>query len=333
MLGISTNMILPTYNDVVAADLRIRPYALETPLLRADALDEVTGGNILVKAECLQPRGAFKIRGAANAMMMIAPDDRANGVVAFSSGNHAQGIAYMAKLLGMEATIVVPSDAPKGKLESVARDGATIVTYDRVRESREEIGAAIAAEQGATLIQPFDNAHVIAGQGTCGLEILRQASAMGVALNDIVVCASGGGLAAGIALSLDASSPTPHMIVAEPQGHDDFGRSLRSHTRVSNEAGIRSIQDALLTQAPGELTFPILQRVGAIGISVSDDEALYAMAFAFKYLRIVLEPGGAAALAGVLSGKIETRGRAIAVTASGGNVDPQTFIRALEIAV
>jgi threonine dehydratase len=233
----------------------------------------------------------------------------------------------------MEATIVVPSDAPKGKLESVARDGATIVTYDRVRESREEIGAAIAAEKGATLIQPFDNVHVIAGQGTCGLEILRQASAMGVALDDIVVCASGGGLAAGIALSLEASALQPHMILAEPQGHDDFGRSLRSQTRVSNEAGIRSIQDALLTQAPGELTWPILQRVAATGISVSDDEALHAMAFAFKYLRIVLEPGGAAALAGVLSGKIETSGRAIAVTASGGNVDPQTFMRALEIAV
>jgi threonine dehydratase len=326
-------MILPTYNDVVTADLRIRPYALETPLLRADALDEVTNGKVLVKAECLQPRGAFKIRGAANAMMMIAPDDLSKGVVAFSSGNLAQGIAYMAKLLGMEATIVVPSDAPKGKLESVARDGATIVTYDRVKESREEIGASIAAKNGATLIQPFDNLHVIAGQGTCGLEMLRQASAMGVALDDIVVCASGGGLAAGIALSLEASTPAPRVILAEPQGHDDFGRSLRSQSRVSNEAGIRSIQDALLTQTPGELTLPILQRVGATGISVSDDEALYAMAFAFKYLRIVLEPGGAAALAGVLSGKIEASGRAIAVTASGGNVDPLTFMRALEIAV
>jgi threonine dehydratase len=326
-------MTLPTLNDVRDADTRIRPYALETPLLRADALDEVSGGRIFVKAECLQPRGAFKIRGAANAMLKIAAQDRANGVVAFSSGNHAQGIAFMAKHLGMEATIVVPSDAPKGKLESVARDGAAIVTYDRVTESREEIGAAISAQKGATLIEPFDNAHVIAGQGTCGLEMLRQGAGFGVNFDQVIVCASGGGLAAGIALALEGAAPSPHMVLAEPVGHDDFGRSLVSGARESNESGIRSIQDALLTQSPGKLTFPILSRVGASAVSVSDEEALYAMAFAFKHLRIVLEPGGAAALAAVLSGKVDAKGQVIGLTGSGGNVDPDTFMRALAIGV
>jgi threonine dehydratase len=326
-------MTLPTLTDVLEADTRIRPYALETPLLRATALDDATGGTILVKAECLQPRGAFKMRGAANAMLKIAPEDRPKGVVAFSSGNHGQGIAFMARALGMEATIVVPSDAPKGKLESVARDGAKIVTYDRVRESREEIGATIAAEKGATLIEPFDNMNVIAGQGTCGLEMIRQAAAMGLILDDAVICASGGGLAAGIALALEGQTPMPRVFLAEPQGHDDFGRSLLAGARLSNESGIRSIQDALLTQTPGELTLPILVRVGAVGVSVSDDEALYAMAFAFKHLRIVLEPGGAAALAAVLTGKVNAKGQVVAVTGSGGNVDPETFARALAIRV
>jgi threonine dehydratase len=326
-------MILPTYADVVAADTRIRPYALETPLMRADALDDATGGKIFVKAECLQPRGAFKIRGAANAMMKIAPEDRAKGVVAFSSGNHAQGIAYMAKALGMSATIVVPSDAPLGKLESVGRDGGKIVTYDRNRESREAIGAAIAAETGATLIQPFDHVDVIAGQGTCGLEMVRQARALGYELDQVVVCASGGGLAAGIALALDGASPHTSITLAEPAGHDDFGRSLAVGHQVANETGTRSIQDALLTQQPGNLTFPILQRVKAAAVSVTDDEALHAMAFAFKYLRIVLEPGGAAALAGVLSGKVDAQGQIIALTGSGGNVDPAIFMRSLAMSV
>ena len=326
-------MPLPTFADVLEANTRIRPYALETPFLRADALDDATGGKIFVKAECLQPRGAFKIRGAANAMMKIPLADRIKGVVAFSSGNHAQGIAYMAKVLGMEATIVVPSDAPKGKLESVTRDGAKIVTYDRNLESREAIGAQIAAEKGTTLIQPFDHVDVIAGQGTCGLEMVRQAEAMGASLDDVVVCASGGGLAAGIALALEGASPASRMFLAEPQGHDDFGLSLAGGVAVTNPTGTRSIQDALLTQTPGELTFPILQRVKAFGIVVSDDEALFAMAFAFKYLRIVLEPGGAAALAGVLTGKFPTTGRSIGVTASGGNVDPDIFMQALAIKV
>jgi threonine dehydratase len=326
-------MTPPTFVDVQEADSLIRPYALHTPLLRADALDDATGGRIFVKAECLQPRGAFKIRGAANAMLKIPVEDRGTGVVAFSSGNHAQGIAYMAKHLGMKATIVVPSDAPMGKLQSVERDGAQIVTYDRNRESREAIGEQIARESGATIIQPFDHVDVIAGQGTCGLEMIRQAGKMGTHLDQIVVCTSGGGLAAGIALAVEGASPLTKMVLAEPKGHDDFGRSLRAGARLGNETGTRSIQDALLTQMPGELTLPILSRVGASGVDVSDEEALLAMAFAFKYLRIVLEPGGAAALGAVLAGKVSCKGQAIGVTASGGNVDPQIFARALALEV
>ncbi|MEN9855886.1 MAG: hypothetical protein RLZZ157_1012 [Pseudomonadota bacterium] len=322
----------PSFADVLEADTRIRPYALETPLLRADALDRLCGGTILVKADCLQPRGAFKMRGAANAMLKIAVEDRHKGVVAFSSGNHAQGIAYMARHLGMAATIVVPADTPRGKLEAASADGARIVTYDRNRESREEIGARIASDTGATLIPPFDHPDVIAGQGTCGLEIIRQAAAQGLALDHMVVCASGGGLAAGIALALEALSPTTTMILAEPEGHDDFGQSLRSGQPVTNPAGTRSIQDALLTQTPGALTLPILARVGAIGVGVSDAEALHAMAFAIKHLRIVLEPGGAAALAAVLSGKVDAKGKVVGVTASGGNVDPAILAQALALA-
>lgn len=328
-----TQAHLPNYADVLEADARIRPFALETPLLRSDALDDATGARVFVKAECLQPRGAFKIRGAANAMLKIPLEARAKGVVAFSSGNHAQGIAMMAKALRMAATIVVPSDAPLGKLESVRRDGAKIVTYDRVKESREAIGAEIAARTGATLIEPFDHKDVIAGQGTCGLEMVRQARAMGAEFDDVVVCTSGGGLAAGIALGLQSASRMPKMILAEPEGHDDFGRSLRAGVHMSNETGIRSIQDALLTQTPGFLTLPILQSVNSQAVSVSDEEALHAMAFAFKYFRLVLEPGGAAALAAVLSGKFGVKGRVIGVTASGGNVDPATYAQALLISV
>ncbi|MCZ8283316.1 MAG: threonine/serine dehydratase [Aquidulcibacter sp.] len=326
-------MTLPTFADVLEADRRIRPLALVTPLLRADALDQASGGQIFVKADCLQPRGAFKMRGAANAMLKIPVEDRAKGVVAFSSGNHAQGIACVAKHLGMSATIVVPSDAPKGKLESVEADGGKIVIYDRVLESREAIGAAIAEETGATLIPPFDHPDVIAGQGTCGLEIINQVRELGLELDVLVSCASGGGLAAGIGLALEALSPATQLIGAEPVSHDDLTRSLALSQRVANEPGTRTIQDALMTQIPGELTFEILSRVGTKGVAVSDDEVLQAMAFAFKYLRIVLEPGGAAALAAVLSGKVSAKGQVIAVTGSGGNVDPEIFMRALAIRV
>lgn len=317
------------FDDILAADARIRPFALETPLLRADALDEATGARVWVKAECLQPRGAFKIRGAANAILARRDEVEAHGVVAFSSGNHAQAIAWMARQIGARATIVVPSDAPDAKLAPARRDGARIVAYDRARESREEIGARIAAEEGAVLVAPFDDAAVIAGQGTCGLEILRQAAAMGARIEDMVVCASGGGLAAGIALATRSIDPAVRIWTAEPETHDDLARSLETGAPVTNAPGYRSIQDALMSPAPGALTLPILAQAEARGIAVSDAEALAAMGFAFRHLRLVLEPGGAAALAAVLSGRIELKGRTVALTASGGNVDPDTYARAL----
>lgn len=320
---------MPTFADILAADTRIRPLAIETPLLRADALDEAVGGRVFVKAECLQPRGAFKIRGAMNALKLIPPEHRGRGVVAWSSGNHAQGVALAARTLGMTATIVVPSDAPQGKLDAARADGATIITYDRVRESREAIGAEIAARTGATVVPPYDDHAVIAGQGTCGLEIIRQGEAHGIDFDLVAVCASGGGLAAGIALVLEARSSRTGLVTVEPESHDDLALSLAGLEAVTNAPGSRSIQDALMAPTPGEITLPILRRCGASGVAVSDAEALAAMAFAFRHLRLVLEPGGAAALAAILTGKIDARGKTVAVVASGGNVDPAVFARAL----
>jgi threonine dehydratase len=319
----------PTFEDVVEADRAVRLLALETPLLRADALDAATGGRVFVKAECLQPRGAFKIRGAMNALSRIPVEDRGRGVVAWSSGNHAQAVALTAKALGMRATIIVPADAPRNKLDPARADGAEIVFYDRVTESREAIGAAIAARTGAVVVPPFDDPRVIAGQGTVGLEIVRQGAAMGVAFDALGVCVSGGGLAAGIALTLEALSPRTRLVTVEPVGHEDMALSLAGDAAVTNAPGVRSIQDALMAPRPGELTLPILRRAGASGVAVSDEEALDAMAFAAKHLRLVLEPGGAAALAAVLTGKIDARGRVIAVVASGGNVDAEVLARAL----
>jgi threonine dehydratase len=281
---------------------------------------------VLVKAECLQPRGAFKMRGAANRLLQLSAEERARGVVAFSSGNHAQAVAYVARALGISATIVSPSDAPAVKLASVEADGARLVLYDRVTESREAIAAAIAAETGAVVVPAFDDAAVIAGQGTCGLEILEQAAEMSAALDAVLVCTSGGGLAAGIALALDGAVP---LICVEPEGHDDMARSLAARAPVANAPGIRSISDALLTHQPGDLTLPILLAAGATAVTVSDDDALAAMAVAARSLRLVAEPGGAVALAAALKGLAPKGASCIALTLSGGNVDAATLMRAL----
>lgn len=317
---------LPTRADVIAAVPRVARFAIRTPLLESDRINDACGMRVLVKAECLQPRGAFKMRGAANRLLQLSAEERARGVVAFSSGNHAQAVAHVARTLGISATIVAPSDAPDVKLASVEADGARLVRYDRVRESREAIAAAIAAETGAIVVPAFDDAGVIAGQGTCGLEMLEQAADMGAQLDAVLVCASGGGLAAGIALALDG---TAQLVCVEPQGHDDIARSLAAGAPVSNEPGIRSICDALLTQQPGEMTFPILKAAGATAVSVSDDQALAAMAVAARDLRLVAEPGGAAALAAALTGLAPKGARCVALTLSGGNVDPATMMRAL----
>ena len=321
---------LPAYSDVVAAAERLRGLVRTTPVLRHDALDALAGARVYVKAECLQETGSFKIRGATNRLRQIPEAQRAAGVVAFSSGNHAQGVARAARLLNMPALIVMPSDAPAVKVEGVLADGAEIRLYDRNTESREEISAQIAAERGAVLVPSFDDPDIISGQGTAGLEFADQMAEAGVTLDHVVIPAGGGGLASGIALAMEGRSPETNIWVAEPVGHDDWTRSLKSGHIERNAPGTRSFCDAILTQAPGDLTFAIGSRLFSGGLVVSDAQVADAMRAAFRYLLIVAEPGGSAALAGALSClPDEMKGKAIGVVVSGGNVDAADYARVL----
>jgi len=313
-------MRIPTIDDVRAAAERINGIVLRTPLLRSEALDAALGAKAFVKAENLQRGGAFKMRGATNAIAALAPDVRARGVIAFSSGNHAIAVSKAAKLFGIKATIVMPSDAPRIKLETTRSLGAKVVTYDRVNESREEIGAKIAAETGSSLIKPFDDPNVISGQGTVGLEIGEEISP-----DIVLVQASGGGLSTGVSLAL----PKAEVWAVEPEGHDDIRRSLATGSIQRNAPGVRSICDGLLTEQMGEITFAIARDRFAGAVAVSDDEVRRAMRFAFRHLKLVLEPSGAAALAAALAGKVALAGETIAIVASGGNVDEETFVEAL----
>lgn len=322
-------MHLPDFNDVVAAAARLEGLAVRTPLLWSPALDEAVDGRVLVKAECLQRTGSFKFRGAYNAISLIPEADRARGVVAFSSGNHAQGIAEGAKLFGIPATIVMPADAPSIKADGVRARGGQVVSYDRASEDREAISRRLCEEAGATLIPSFDHFGVIAGQGTCGLEIAEQLAERGESADQLVCCVGGGGLLAGINLALAGKAPDIAVYGAEPEGFDDHARSLISGRRERNTKSSGSLQDALLSDAPGKMTFPINQpRLKGVGV-VSDDEALAAVAFAWRHLKIVLEPGGACALAAVLSGRIDAKGGTTVVVATGGNVDAALFARAI----
>ena len=312
-----------------AAATRLAGRVVATPLLESVLLNARLGGRLLVKAETLQRTGSFKFRGALNALLQLAPEQHRAGVVAFSSGNHAQGVAAAAQQLGIPALIVMPADAPAIKVANTRGYGAEVVLYDRYRESREEISNRIAAERGASLLPPYDDARVIAGQGTAGLEIAAQAKALGARLDALVVPVSGGGLIAGCALALAAESPETKVYAAEPAGLDDLRRSLAAGRRLANEPAARSICDALLAPMPGEITFQIHRRLLAGGLAVSDDDVLAAIATAFAELKLVVEPGGAAALAAVLSGKLDIAGKTIAVIASGGNVDREVFLRAI----
>jgi threonine dehydratase len=284
---------------------------------------------LLVKAECLQRTGSFKIRGAFNRLSLLSAAERKRGVVAFSSGNHAQGVAAAAAKLGIKATIVMPRDAPAVKIANTEAFGAKVVLYDRHTESREAIAGAIVKKTGATLVPPFEDPAIVAGQGTCGLEIAAQAATVGARLDTVIVPASGGGLASGVGIALASRSPKTKLVVAEPVGLEDLGRSLRSGRRQRNEAGVRSICDALMTPTPGLLTLKILRGLGARGVAVRDADSLAAMAIAFTAFHIVVEPGGAVALAAVLTGKVKIAGKCVAVVCSGGNVDPATFHDAL----
>lgn len=321
---------LPSFADVQAAAQRLNGVARRTPLLESDLLNERVGGRLLLKAEPLQRTGSFKFRGAYNAISQVIERDGKRPVVAFSSGNHAQGVALAAKLLGVEVTIVMPSDAPAIKQRNTKAYGAELRLPDRYRDSREEIGAEIARTTGAALIKPYDDRDVIAGQGTVGLEIAEQAEMLGASLDAVLTCCGGGGLTAGCALALKEAHADLPIYTVEPAAYDDTRRSLEAGERRAIEPGTPTLCDALLAPTPGELTFAINKSRIASGFAVSDDEVLEAMAIAFETLKLVIEPGGAVALAAALNGHIETAGRTIAVVVSGGNVDPAIFTKALD---
>lgn len=300
---------------------RIRP----TPLLSAPGLDALAGRRVLVKAECLQHTGSFKARGAWAAVSALLPGT--GGVLAYSSGNHAQGVAWAATTHGLPSVIVMPADAPAVKAEGTRALGGEVVPYDRRGEDRDAIGRAIAADRGLAVIPPYDHPEVIAGQGTTGLELAAQAREAGVERADVLVCCGGGGLAAGMALALQAEAPGLRVRTCEPQGLDDMARSLTAGARAANDPAATSVCDAILTPIPGALTFPILQRLAGSGLAVTDDEALEAMRLAFRHLKLVLEPGGAVSLAAALFRGAEVEGEAVVCVATGGNVDPGLFAR------
>lgn len=313
-----------------AAQGRLEGHVRRTPLLNSPFLDEIAGRRVWVKPECLQHTGSFKFRGAWSALSAMDPDIRAKGVIAFSSGNHAQGIALAAQKHGVPSVIIMPADSPTLKIENTRAFGAEVILYDRATEDRDEIGARLSEERGLTLIKPFDEPLVIAGQGTCGLEIAAQAAEQGIENADVLVCCGGGGLTSGIALALEADAPGLRVRPAEPEGFDDVARSLRSGAIERNDRTSGNICDAIITPQPGNLTFPIMYRLAGPGLVVSEHEALMAVGQAFNRLKVVAEPGGAVALAAALYRKDEIEGDDVIVTISGGNVDAPMFARALD---
>jgi len=319
-----------SFDDVLAAQERLKNHVCRTPLLESPLLNDVAGRRILVKAECLQHTGSFKFRGGTSAVTKLTPEQRNSGVIAYSSGNHAQGVALAAQSAGVKAVIVMPNDAPALKIENTRRYGAEVVLYDRPGgEDREKIGQQLADDRGLYLIKPYDNAEVIAGQGTCGLEIAEQAKARGISSADVLVCCGGGGLTSGIAISLEAMAPEMTARPVEPRHYDDVIRSQQTGQREEISTDQKSICDAIVTPSPGALTFPIIKRLCSKGIVVTDNEALHAMSTALQYLKVVAEPGGAVALAAVLSHADEIEADTVICVISGGNADPATITRAL----
>ena len=317
---------LPELADVEAAALRLEGVVRRTPLLESDALNEHVGGRLLFKAECLQHTGSFKLRGAYNTISQLAGQP----VVAYSSGNHAQGVAAAARLCGLPATIVMPADAPAIKIANTRAFGAEVRLYDRAREVREEIGAEIAERTGAALVKPYDDARIIAGQGTAGLEAADQLRARGAVIDAALIPCGGGGLIAGCSIALAAAFPGVAIHAVEPRGFDDTTRSLAAGEALANPPESRSICDALLAPTPGALTFAVNRRLLAGGLAVTDDEVRRAMAAAFAHLKLVVEPGGAVGLAAVLSRRFDARGRVVLVVLSGGNVDAGLYAQALQ---
>ncbi|GBE44653.1 phenylserine dehydratase [bacterium BMS3Bbin10] len=318
-------MRLPTFDDVAAASERLTGVAVHTPLIESSALNARVGARILIKPENLQRMGAFKFRGAYNAISRLDREKWPGGVATCSSGNHAGGVAEAARLCGIAATIVMPEDAPENKLARTRAAGAEIITYDRQKEDREAIAAEISKDRGACYISPYDHPDIIAGQGTAGLELMRQARALGAQPDCLIAPCGGGGLIAGLALAVRHLSPGIEVYAVEPEGFDDHARSLASGRREKNAALSGSICDALLAPMPGELTFQINAKALSGALSVSDDEARDAIRFAFNELKLVLEPGGAVALAALLNGRMATKDRTIALILSGGNIDGDQF--------
>jgi threonine dehydratase len=314
--------------DIDAAAAVVAPFAVRTPLLSAPVLNERMGTRVFLKPEMLQRTGSFKFRGAFNKLSSIPIAQRGGGVVAFSSGNHAQGVAAAAQILNMQATIVMPADAPRSKRERTKAYGAEVVLYDRDREDREAIARDIAGQRGATLVRPYDDPFVIAGQGTAGREIAEDMAALGLDPDIVVAPASGGGLIAGVATAVRARFPKAEVIVAEPEAFDDHARSLRAGKREPHQAkGTRTICDALMAAMPGELTFAINGQLLSRGVTASDAEVADAVGFAFRELKLVVEPGGAIGLAALLSGRIDVRGKNVVIVLSGGNVDADLYAK------
>ena len=311
--------------DIESAAERLAGIAVRTPLIYSPELDALAGGRVFLKPECLQVTGSFKIRGAYNLMSRLDEQQATNGVVAWSSGNHAQGVAAAGKMLGIRTTIVMPQDAPAAKVENTRRLGGEIVFYDRYSGDREKIAREIAEQRGAAIVPSFDHHHIIGGQGTVGLELMAQAEEQGALPDQVLVCCGGGGLIAGSAVAIKAANRATAVFAVEPVDFDDTARSLQSDQRETNDPAARSICDALQTESPGEKTFAINRQLLEGGLTVTDAEAGDAMRFAFDHLKLVVEPGGAVALAAVLAGKIETRDKVTVAVLSGGNVDAEMF--------
>lgn len=311
--------------DIEAAAGRLNGVSVRTPLLQSFELDQVTRGKVLIKPECLQVTGSFKIRGAYNHLSQLTAQQARNGVVAWSSGNHAQGVAAAGAMLDINTIIVMPADAPKAKLANTKRLGGEVITYDRYTGDREAIARKIAAERGAAIVPSYDHEHIIAGQGTIGLELAEDATRLGLPPDQVLIPCGGGGLSSGCSVALKSRLPEVSVYAVEPAEFDDTARSFASGERVRIDDSARSICDALQTPMPGELTFAINRDLLSDVLTVSDDEVRSAMRFAFRNLKLVVEPGGAVALAAVLSGKLDTAGKTTAIVLSGGNVDVDLF--------
>ncbi len=329
-MTISAAQALPiSLADIQQAHARIREHIVHTPLMESETLNALLKARVLVKAETLQKTGAFKFRGACNRALQLTDAQRKGGIVAWSSGNHALAIAAVSNRLGIPATIIMPEDAPKAKIDGARYYGATVRLYDRIKEDREAIGAEIAGKNGAVIVPPYDDPYIMAGQGTVGLEIVQQASEVGAKLDAVIAACSGGGLIAGTAIAIKGNSPDTLVYASEPAGFDELARSLKSGQPESNAPGATSICDSLQVARPGKLTFQVNKALLAGSLVVTDDEVRQAMRAAYQHLKLVVEPGGAVPLAALLSGKLDVAGKTVAVVLSGGNVDTSVFIQAL----